>query len=132
MFNVLKLKLKILTQIRIKNKFYILIHIKENLRDLEPGWIQSDKIQLQFVLICLQNKKNIIIFHLVKQRQFYMNLDTLSTILCQILNYNLKEVQMLPGISLKFQVNLMKTLLLKGNSQIQSDQMKMDKKYQKN
>lgn len=132
MFNVLRLKLKILTQIRIKNKFYILIHIKENLRDLEPGWIQLDKIQLQFVLICLQNKKNIIIFHLVKQRQFYMNLDTLSTILCQILNYNLKEVQMLPGISLKFQVNLMKTLLLKGNSQIQSDQMKMDKKYQKN
>lgn len=132
MFNVLRLKLKILTQIRIKNKFYILIHIKENLRDLEPGWIQLDKIQLQFVLICLQNKKNIIIFHLVKQRQFYMNLDTLSTILCQILNYNLKEVQMLLGISLKFQVNLMKTLLLKGNSQIQSDQMKMDKKYQKN
>ena len=44
MFNVLRLKLKILTQIRIKNKFYILIHIKENLRDLEPGWIQSDKI----------------------------------------------------------------------------------------
>ena len=132
MFNVLRLKLKIFTQIRIKNKFYILIHIKENLRDLEPGWIQLDKIQLQFVLIYLQNKKNIIIFHLVKQKQFYMNLDTLSTILCQILNYNLKEVQMLLGISLKFQVNLMKTLLLKENSQIQLDQMKMDKKYQKN
>ena len=115
------------TEIKITSfyQLYILILSNVILRDQVLGWILLDiKLQL-FVLIYLHNKKEEIIYHLMILKQYYMNLDMHFIISCLKHKYYIKKEQMQLGISLKFQVNSMKTLLNKNNFQMRLVQMKM-------